>query len=158
MRGASQRQEVTFLAIAVGVLVIVVGLFLALRSLSRKQTMPAGTEQPEQELQAAPEQTGREKPKSERDPFARRRQSAAGGEQGGTKPEVALKLVGIVDREGGGTMAVIRSAERRFYARPGERVAGYRVVAVERDRVVLQGQGGEITLLLRQPEEAAGGG
>ena len=155
MRGASQRQELTFLAIAVGVLVIVVGLFLSLRSLSRKQTMPAGTEQPEQELQAAPEQQGREKPKSERDPFARRHQQV---EQGGTKPEVALKLVGIVDREGGGAIAVIRSGERRFYARPGERVAGYRVVTVERDRVVLQGQGGEITLLLRQPEEAAGGG
>jgi len=155
MRGASQRHELTFLAIAVAVLVLALGLFVALRVRSRRQTKPPDAQQVEQEQRAASKQTPPEKAKSERDPFAQRQRQT---QQGGVRPEVALKLVGIVDREGTGPVAVIRSGERRFYARQGEQVAGYWVTAIETDRVVLRGQGGDTILLLRQPEGAAGGG
>lgn len=148
MRVSARRRELTFLAIAVVVLLATTVLFLAVRS-SGKRVPKRGEAQSSTQAQTVPAGKGKQEKqaRSRRDPFASRRQEDRHG--AAPKPAVTLRLVGIVKTERGMPMAIIRAGEERYYPRVGERVAGYRVVSIGGDRVVLQGEGEQITLLLR---------
>jgi len=154
MSSSGRRHEMTFLAIAVGVLVVAVALLVGLRSFPKRQPRRAEPQGAKQVPTARGERRPAEEGRKGRDPFASRHQDKGGGapKRGGE-----LKLVGIVEKEGRRPMAVIRAGEQRYYASLGERAAGYRVVSVEEDRAVLEGEGGRITLLLGGPKKAAGG-
>jgi len=154
MRGNGQRQDVGFLALAVAVLAVAVALFVAMRSMQRQA--PAEPEPaPVEEAEApAPVVEMPEKSESNRDPFKTQSGSASSPNPAPAKATTDLKLVGIV-KEGGDTpMAIIRSKTKRYYASVGGRAAGYSVVAIDDEKVVLEKDGDRITLVLREPEPA----
>jgi hypothetical protein len=149
MSESGQRQDVAFLALAVAVLAIAVALFVGMRTMPK---MPTGEAEPtaeeagteESQPEAALEPTGR-------DPFESRA-SGAGAARGRDAGPPQLKLVGIVTRAGERPMAVVHSGAKRYYARVGERAAGYTVVSIGGNTAVLEGDGARVTLVLREPE------
>jgi hypothetical protein len=93
-----------------------------------------------------------EKPAGKRDPFASRATKEGPGK--GTSPE-PLKLVGVV--RGKQPLAVIRRGDRRYYAKLGDAVSGYRLVGIGAEQVTLVKGSERVTLPLHGREPEAGG-
>src|SRR5574340_709845 len=128
MSRSGQRQDVAFLALAVAILAIAVALFVGIRSLSSKNKAKPAPPEPKpvvkQQEEAQPPGS------SKRDPFKGKPlpgQTAPGSKP---KPGSDLKLVGVVQEQGGGLLATIRRGSDRFYVRRGDQVGGYRVASV----------------------------
>ena len=151
-----QRQDVAFLAVVVAVLAVAVALFVGMRSIQRQRP-----EKPVVTGGKPVQVAGPVVPKPQggpRDPF---REGGVTGKAGaGAKPggeasaAQTLKLVGIVSKQGDQPVAIIHSARKRYYARVGDRVAGYTLVKIGADHAVLDKAGEGLTLPLREPEPA----
>jgi hypothetical protein len=152
-RTRGPRQDVAFLALAVAVLAIAVALFVGLRSLPRGGAKTAAAAAAaEKQVAAAPEKVT-PRASGKRDPF----RSAAGGESkpagpGEAKAQPApsqgeVRLVGIV-RGAREPLAVVRRGDRRYYAKVGERAAGYTVVGIGDNYAVLTRGGEQLRLTL----------
>jgi hypothetical protein len=149
MKGTAQRPDVAFLALAVAVLAVAVALFVGLRSLPQRTAGKAPAEPAEELASAKPEAEPLKA--STRDPFEEAAQGSQPVEAQPGSPEQQLKLVGIV--QGDEPLAVIRRANRHYYANVGDRVRGYTVLGIAEDRAIL-GKGEErLTLVLYEPEE-----
>ncbi|MFB3882039.1 MAG: type II secretion system protein N [Armatimonadota bacterium] len=149
-----QRQDVAFLAVVVAVLVVAVALFVGMKSIQRNRP-----EKPAAKPAKPVEVSGPVVPKPEggpRDPFRQGAGSGPGGAAAkpgaGATAAQTLKLVGIVSEKGDQPVAIIHSARKRYYARVGDRVAGYTLMSVGTDRAVLSKGGESLTLVLREPE------
>ncbi len=149
MRKTAQRQDMTFLAIVVVVLVVAVALFVGLRSLPKKASEGPDSEAVEEGSghgwSEAPPAGGRDG----RDPF---RSPVGGAGPAGPRAAGDLKLVGIVTGAGEKSTAIIHSGKRRYYAQVGDRAAGYTVTSIGTDTATLRRDGDRITLVLRKPE------
>jgi hypothetical protein len=151
MKSGGQRQDLAFLALAVAVLAIAVALFVGMKSFPKQQPRPVETEQPEQVAAAEPAAEPPGKEATARDPF--RSQTAEGGPTGpAAGPRRELKLVGIVRGGGAQATAVIHSGRRRYYAKVGDRAAGYTVESIGTDHAILARDEDRMTLVLREPE------
>lgn len=140
MKAAPQRQEITFLALAVAVLTIAIALFIIVRLLPARAETPAP---PEPVAEAAPEAP--ELPPADdadRDPFQSEIGQVSAADGSGE-----LRLVGVIT--GPPPLVVIRRGEHRSYVRIGESVGGYTVVSIGPDRAVLARDDDRVTLLLR---------
>ncbi len=148
MRNSGQRQDVAFLGLAVAVLAIALALFVSMRSIQKPQPSKAEAKAEKKAEVVAP--TVQKQVSGPRDPF----KGTEGGAAGTVGPGAgkALKLVGIVSKQGRGPVAVLRSTKKRYYAGVGEKAAGYTVVSIGGNQVVLQKDGESVTLLLREPE------
>jgi type IV secretory pathway VirB10-like protein len=150
MKSSGQRQDVAFLALAVAILAIAVAIFVGVRALSsRKAGKKAAEPQPvaQQPKPEPPKPTGavghdpfKEKPAAPASPPAVQKQP---------EPEEGLRLVGII--AGKEPLAVIRRGDRRYYAKRGDRVAGFAVVEIGSGRAVLVKDSAQLTLLLHEP-------
>jgi len=149
MKESGQRQDVAFLALAVAVLAIALALFVGMKLIPKERSRKPKAEATEQAATAEPPQEPAAKQPSGRDPFKSQARSTAGA---AVRTNLQLKLVGIVTEEGKRPMAIIHSGKRRFYAKLGDRAAGYTVVGIGGDRAVLEGDGDRVTLVLREPE------
>jgi hypothetical protein len=183
MSAGGQKQEVRFLAMAVGALVIAVALFVGVRSLSNKPaTASSGSSAKKtQAKKTKPEVKKAEKAAppapSARDPFAsvgagevpmaspRRaparssarqamREADAGPGGGSEMDRPDLRLSGIL-RGSSGATAVVHIGDARFYATLGDQVGGYTLVKIGTNSVVLS-QGGRYQTLCIQPEPGSG--
>ena len=153
MKNSGQRQDVAFLALAVAVLAVAVALFVGMKSVNKgKPKKPEAKPEKQAEVVAPTIQKPTGGP---RDPFktAGGEAAVAGNAKAAGAAQQPLKLVGIVSRQGEQPVAIIHSAKKRYYARVGERAAGYTVVSIRSDQVVVQKEGESLTLLLRTPEE-----
>lgn len=149
-----QKQDVAFLAVVVAVLAVAVALFVGMKSIQRQRPekpVAKGGKQVQAAGPAVPKPRG-----GPRDPF---REGGATGKAGaGAKPGAeasaaqTLRLVGIVSKQGDRPVAIIHSARKRYYARVGDRVAGYTLMKIGADQVVLDKAGQGLTLPLREPE------
>jgi type II secretory pathway component PulC len=142
------RQDVTFLALAVAVLAIAVALFVMMRSMPKRDA-GAPAEETQEEVVEEPEEGPAETPEGGRDPF--RSQGGAAGPAAASQPGEELRLGGIVSDKGTAT-AVIYRGSRRHHVKAGDRVGAYRVLSITQRRVMLAGNGEEITLVYREPE------
>ncbi len=154
MKSGGQKQDVGFLALAVAVLAVAVALFVGMKSMQKQPVAKPGPA-PEKQTQVARQVV--ESPKGgPRDPF-----KTQGGTAAVTSPGTAtadrgaptLKLVGIVSQRGDQPVAIINSTKRHYYARVGQRAAGYTVTTISGNQVVLEKDGELTTLLLHQPVE-----
>lgn len=148
MSERGRRQDVAFLTLAVAVLAIAVALFVVMRSIPKRPPGPPA-EEAQEEVAEEPEEP-EAAPAGGRDPF---RSQAGGAAAAPGAPQVELTLVGITREEGREPMATIRRGRRRYYVKVGEKVGGDRVVSIGQSGVVLEGEAGRITLVLREPEE-----
>ncbi|HUU54106.1 MAG TPA: hypothetical protein VMY87_04225 [Armatimonadota bacterium] len=149
MRSNGQRQDVAFLALAVAVLAVAVALFVGMKAIQRDRPKEPEPEPAEQVETAEPVVEEPAKGESGRDPFKAQGGSAKGPGAVGQSHE--MKLVGIVMERGDKPMAIIHSGSKRYYARLGERAAGYTVVSIGEDRATLDKDGDRLTLVLREP-------
>jgi hypothetical protein len=154
MKSGGQRQDVAFLALAVAVLAVAVALFVGMKAIQKPRPNKPEAKPEKQAKVAGPlvqKPTG-----GPRDPFKTQggATAARGGPAGapGGPAAQTLKLVGIVTKQGEPPVAIIHSTKKRYYARVGERAAGYTVVTIAPNEVVLEKDGARMTLLLRQPE------
>ena len=152
MKPARPRQDVAFLALAVAILAIAVALFVGLRSLSgRKQARAPAPPAPPKMAQKLPTPP----PAKRQDPF--KANPAPPQAAGKTKPPQAaaeFKLVGLMP--GRQPLAVIRRGESRYYAKRGDRVAGYLVGDIGDGSVVLSKNGERVVLRLQRPRPEEG--
>jgi hypothetical protein len=155
MKNSGQRQDLAFLALAVAVLAVAVALFVGMKALPKtKKEKP----EPAPAVQAEPVAKVPKDPKgAARDPFSKGGSGSAGAVAqpapitGGTS-EPELKFYGIVSEKGDPPVATIHSTKKRYYARVGDRVAGYTVLAIGEQEVVLEKAGSKLTLRLYEPE------
>jgi len=165
-RGKGQRHELIVLLVAVGVLVVAVGLF-ALRSRPKAEPppKPAPPAQTTSAQQTGEPEPGAVKPSSpDRDPFsteptptrAAARPAPAPGPgpappPGGPPPAppVQMTLVGVTT--GHTPVAVIHKGTRKYYVKVGEKVSGYTVVRITTDRVTLKKGAASLVLPLHPP-------
>jgi len=156
MKSTGQRQDVAFLGLAVAVLAIAVALFVVMRAIPKQR--PAEPEKEVETSPAPPEPTKPPEPDSSRDPFRSQAQPGAGAPAPQTPgPQAQLTLKGIT--WGRNPRAVIYRGTRSYHVAEGSRMAGFTVVTIAQDRVVLQGDSGALTLLLeplREDEEQPG--
>ncbi|UCC67100.1 MAG: hypothetical protein JSV79_08095 [Armatimonadota bacterium] len=145
MRESERRHEMAFLALAVAVLAIAVALFVVMRSIP-KQRAGSSVEATQEEVTETAEQVEEPAPTEGRDPF-RSQAGRAGGTAVG--PQAELRLVGITREEGREAMATIRAGRRHYYVRAGEKIGADKVVSIGENEVVLERDGGRITLVLR---------
>ena len=151
MKSGGQRQDVAYLSLAVAVLAVAVALFVGIRGLPKKPKATAPTQ-----VAAAPPAAKRlpspQKAAGKRDPFASQAVKEAAAK--GTSPE-PLKLVGVV--RGKQPLAVIRRGDRRYYAKLGDAVSGYKLVGIGVDQVTLLKGSERLTLPLHggEPEVAS---
>jgi hypothetical protein len=144
-----QRQDVAFLALAVAFLAVALALFVGLKSIQRgKPDEPKPEPAPEVEVVEA--EAEKPPPGGARDPFKSQSGSMRGA-PGGSTPTAGVRLVGIVMEQGEKPMAILRAGSKRYYASVGEGAAGYMVVSVSENRVVLSREGERVTLVLRRP-------
>jgi len=151
MQKNGQRQDIAFLALAVAVLAIAVALFFGMKNIGKE---PPKAPEPEPVEQVEVTEPIIEEPDpgvNGRDPFKTQPGATASSAASGGSNE-GLKLVGILMEQGSFPMAVIHSAKKRYYARVGEKAAGYEVISVGDNTAVLQKDGHQITLVLREPE------
>lgn len=164
-KGKGQRHEMTVLVVAVGVLVVAVGLFF-LHSRPAAPPPPSAPVGVQEEPPAVPVPDGEKSPVG-RDPFAAKPATTQPpvvapppGPRPGQKPgarqepaTAAMTLVGVMS--GTSPVAVIHKGKRRYYVKVGQTVSGYTVARVSTDRVVLSKGTEQVTLLLRPsvPEE-----
>jgi len=140
MKAAPQRQEITFLALAVAVLSIAIALFIIVRLLTDRAETPAPPEPVAEAAPEAPELPPRDD--ADRDPFQSEIGQVSAADGSGE-----LRLVGVM--AGPPPLVVIRRGEQRSYVRIGESVGGYTVVSIGPDRAVLARDDDRVTLLLR---------
>ncbi len=152
MREGGRRQDVAFLTLAVAVLAIAVALFVVMRSIPKQQHAPAA-EEAQEEPAEKPEEPAEEPPSEGRDPFRTQARGAGGVAVVPGAPQAEMKLVGITREEGREAMATLRRGRRHYYVKVGESIGGDRVVSIGEREVVLEGEAGRVTLILRQPEE-----
>lgn len=150
MSESGRRQDVAFLTLAVAVLAIAVALFVVMRAIP-KQGSGAPTEETQEEKAEKPGEAPKEEPADGRDPF--RSQAGAAGVAAAGPTQAELTLVGITRAEGREPMAAIRRGRRRYYVKAGDAIGGDRVVSIGESEVVLEGESGQLTLVLRRPEE-----
>jgi len=147
-----QRQDVAFLALAVAALAVAVAIFVGIRALPKR---PREESKPEPVAQAEPAKPAVAKPaETDRDPFAAQAREAQ--RRGARSPREEFRLVGII--RGREPLAAVRRGNRHYYAKAGQAIGGYTLVAIGRDRVTLVRGEERITLELRPPlpeEEAA---
>jgi len=151
MKKDGQRQDVAFLALAVAVLAIAVALFFGMKSIGKKPPKAPEPEPVESVEVMEPVVEEPDPGATGRDPFKTQPGATAASAASGGGAE-GLKLVGILTEPGRSPMAVIHSGNKRYYARVGEKAAGYAVVDVGDNTVALERDGHQVTLLLRQPE------
>ncbi len=140
MKAAPQRQDITFLALAVAVLTIAIALFIIVRLLPDKAETPSP---PEPVAEAAPQAP--ELPPNDdidRDPF-----HADVGQASAADGSGELRLIGLMP--GPPPLVIIIRGEHRSYVRIGGSVGGYTVVSIGPDRAVLARGDDRVTLLLR---------
>ncbi len=140
MKAAPQRQDITFLALAVAVLTIAIALFIIVRLLPGRAVPPPPPQPVEEAVPQAPELPPSDD--ADRDPFQSKIGQTSAADGGG-----ALTLIGLMP--GPPPLVVIRRGERRSYVRIGESVGSYTVVSIGPDRAVLARDDDRITLLLR---------
>lgn len=179
MSAGGQRQEVRFLAIAIGALVVAVALFVGVRALSSKPPSAA----PNKKQNPAPannqtQKTAKPEPlaPSNRDPFVsvgakevtvtNRRSTnpdprrdpratsddprrSSGGDSGSDPDTAGVRLAGIM--RGASAMALIHIGDQRYYAQLGDRVGEFTLVQIGSNSVVLASGGRRLTLTI-QPE------
>lgn len=178
MSAAGQKQEVRYLAMAIGALVVAVALFVGVRSLSNKPATASSNSSAKKEVAKDPEKQAAKKEKEEsvattkRDPFAAvgaaevqpvaprntgasarptpRTVSTGGGQD---LSGANLRLSGIL--RGSSATAVIHIDDARYYANLGEQVGGFTLVKIGTNSVVLS-QGGQYYTLTIQPEPSSG--
>jgi flagellar biosynthesis/type III secretory pathway M-ring protein FliF/YscJ len=151
MRESGQRQDVAFLALVVAVLAVAVALFVGMKALQRERPKKATPEATKQTEPAKPRRDTKAAGAA-RDPFRTQAGGAGVGAGGAGGPAVEMKLVGIVRKQGDEPTAVIRSGRKRYYAKVGDRAAGYTVVSIAQDQATLAKDGSQVTLVLRTPE------
>ena len=150
MKSNGYRQDVAFLALAVAVLAVAVALFVGMKSIQRERPKKA-------EPKSAKKVESVKKPGSKgasgapRDPF-KTQAGGAGGAGGAVAQQREVKLVGIVAEQGDKPVAIIRSGRKRYYAKVGDRAAGYTVMSIGQDSATLVKDGSTVTLVLRTPE------
>ena len=140
MKAAPQRQDVTFLALAVAVLTIAIALFIIVRLLPGSAAPPPAPEPVEEVEPQAPELPPADD--ADRDPFQSNIGQTSGADGNGE-----LTLVGLMP--GPPPLVVIRQGEAHSYVRIGESVGGYTVVSIGPDRAVHARDDDRITLQLR---------
>jgi hypothetical protein len=139
MKAAPQRQDITFLALAVAVLTIAIALFIIVRLLPDRAEPPAPPEPVAEAVPEAPELPPGDD--ADRDPFQSEVGQTAAADGGGE-----LRLVGLMP--GPPPLVVIRRGDHHSYVRIGESVGGYTVVSIGPDRAVLARDDDRVTLLL----------
>lgn len=150
MSSGGQRQDIAFLALAVAVLAVAFALFIGLRSIGGHKRAEPESEPVEEVEVAEPEAAEPATSETGRDPFKTQVGVVRSSTAPGGAPDV--KLVGIVMEQGDKPIAIIHSGRKRYYASVGDRAAGYTVVSVSEGRAVLERDGGQVTLVLREPE------
>jgi Tfp pilus assembly protein PilP len=181
MSAGGQRQEVRFLAMTIGALVVALALFVGVRSLSPKPTSASTKRKPRTKDTKPPtKKTEQAKPlpSSNRDPFAaagakdvsvtdwnvarrdpRRaavdsRRRPVGNADGSELDVSDIRLAGIM--RGAGAMALIHVGDQRYYAQLGDQVGGFTLVRIGTNSVVLAEGARKMTLTI-QPEPGSGG-
>lgn len=152
MKETGQRQDVAFLALVVAVLAVAVALFVGMKAIRRerpKQPVAKPTETAQATGPVVEKPTG-----GPRDPFKNQAEAGKGrkGAGGASGADQALKLVGIVSKQGDQPVAIIHSARKRYYVREGARVAGYTLTSIGANQAVLEKGEERLVLLLRRPE------
>ncbi len=150
MKNSGQRQDVAFLALAVAVLAVAVALFVGMKSIQKER--PKKTEpQAAKKVETAKKPGSKGASGAPRDPF--KTQAGGAGVAGGPGAQQReLKLVGIVAEQGDKPVAIIRSGKKRYYAKVGDRAAGYTVMSIGQDNATLEKDGNTVTLVLYTPE------
>lgn len=156
MKRTEQRQDLLFLALAVAVLAIAVALFVGMKGLPQsKKNAPAA---PPKEVAEPTGEVAKGSKGAARDPFSKQggaaKPIAPVTGSGGKTAEPELKFYGIVSEKDDPPVAIIHSTKKRYYARVGDRVAGYTLIQVGMNEAVLEKDGNRVTLLLREPEPA----
>ncbi len=181
MSAGKQRQDVRYLAMTIGALVVALALFVGVRSLSPKPTAASTKKKATAKDASTPaKKTAQVKPlpASDRDPFAAagarevsatdwspaRRDSPrvpsdfrgrpVGNAEGAELDTSGFRLAGIM--RGASAMALIHVGDQRYYAQLGDQVGGFRLVRIGANSVVLA-QGGRQYTLTIQPEPGSGG-
>jgi Tfp pilus assembly protein PilP len=150
MKESGRRQDVAFLALVVAVLAIVLALFVGMRSIQRARPKKRETKAAKPTQLAGP--TLPKPARGPRDPFKTQEAATAAAKTAGGDAAQSLKLVGIVSKQGDQPVAIIHSAKKRYYVRVGDKVAGYKLASIAANQVVLEKQGVNLTLPLREPE------